>query len=535
MSIHGTQIRFPFAVDEKNKRELSLEATLAANYAQIQDMLQEDEELISFSHITWPFIFIQAQPSKHIMIDDIGLCKFKNKIINSPRTAQVGHVLRNADMEFPQRLKLIKEIIKFEKSINIEGETESKGGEFLNKEINGLVEPKLLDSFSLMISDIKKFQMNEMESLESLFSFDDALDYAQDYINTLEKIKGNQMQWKSLLSLIKKPSDEYLLDLKVKKKDVQERYESQIEKEKKLDENKIREKVNSAKDYADQWMVRKHKDIIQNIGKSFVNLDMTFQSLQKKNRYFINTDSLKTEAVGKVLQKAFKHTAHIRDTINQSNQELDVIGDKLNQIKGELEKTNVSADEKISDVSTELMSKKELQERRIQQLEQERDVLIAKIDDERNLVKDYWNSIRDIIENKIEECQYDINQVEKWQLDDEETNIQTPTVRYFLPVGIGIFEDEFEDEIIKIFLPSVIKQGLKRTPLSRHFRKFEKEIEKTVDRNMKIRSNFEFACERGNLIGTDLLKSKIGKGLNELKLLNVIEQDQIEIVLQSLN
>src|SRR6056297_1576357 len=224
MSFQGSQIRLAFGLNGLNNRELSYEAITTVNYVELNRRLQEEEKLISFSEITWPFIFIQAEANKHIMIDDIGLFNFENQILNSPRTAQIGHVIRKSELNFIEKLNLILEIMRFEKTISLDEEKNPNlESEFLKREIKGLVEPKIIEGLSPIITKTTKFQMSQMESLESLFTFDDALQYAEEYIDVLSEIRGNRHQWKSLLQLIREPVEEHLLELKVEKKDILER------------------------------------------------------------------------------------------------------------------------------------------------------------------------------------------------------------------------------------------------------------------------------------------------------------------------
>ena len=66
----------------------------------------------------------------------------------------------------------------------------------------------------------------------------------------------------------------------------------------------------------------------------------------------------------------------------------------------------------------------------------------------------------------------------------------------YIPVGIGVIEDEEEDEKIEIVFPSEYRENLTRIPLAEEFIAFEKSITALLDENMRLRSNFEFTLDK---------------------------------------
>ena len=144
---------------------------------------------------------------------------------------------------------------------------------------------------------------------------------------------------------------------------------------------------------------------------------------------------------------------------------------------------------------------------------------IKEIQSFKNKITDLYNAINEIIENKLKLCDEDEKMIRKWEIFDDDNNIHNPTIRFFVPVGIGIIEDEDEDERIEFIFPSIYSgKTLTRTPLSSEFLKFEQDITQILDRDMKLRSNFEYTIE--NSINYDDL---IQKGLAKLKKNGLIE------------
>ncbi len=144
---------------------------------------------------------------------------------------------------------------------------------------------------------------------------------------------------------------------------------------------------------------------------------------------------------------------------------------------------------------------------------------IKEIQNFKNKITDLYDAINLIIENKLKLCDQDEEMIRKWEIFDDENNIHNPTIRIFIPVGIGIIEDEDEDERIEFIFPSIFSgKTLTRTPLSPEFLNFEQEITQILDRDMKLRSNFEYTIENSKNYD-DLIQ----KGLNKLKKIGLIE------------
>jgi len=510
-------LRTSYAINEDTNEDLSFEESLAVNYIQIKRRVKDNEELKKFTEIFWPYIFIQGNPSYHVMIDEVGLSNFDLKINNAPRTAQVGHILRDQSLTNIEKLEIVKEIIEFKKRINVDksDESQSLDDEFIKKEINGLVHPQLLEGFIKIISKPINFKPNEFSILESLYTFDDAINFAQDYMKTLNDVSGNKMRWKTLKSIISEPVDSWITELVVKEKDTEALFKSEINRTSEIDENFISNKINSAKDNIDQWVLKEQKEIITKVGKMFVGIDLIFEDLRKRNNYFLQIDSLKTKMVGEVVMQGFQHISYIRDSIEKSEKVLQEISNKMNDIRKNIENLNISAETRLSNLSNELIGKKSLQEEQIRQLNEKHKEKLEAILAFKKKITDLSNVINLIIENKIKYCEEDEQRIKKWELYDETSKIHNPTIRIFIPIGIGIIEDEDEDERIEFIFPSFYSgKTLTRTPLSPEFLIFEQQIKDRLDRDMKLRSNFEFTIEKSqnydNVIqkGLVLLKKK---------------------------
>ncbi len=515
------ELRTTFAINGDTNKDLNFEESLAANYIQIKRRVKDNEKLTRFTEIFWPYILIQGNPSYHVMIDEVGLSDFNSKINNAPRTAQIGHVLRDQSIGTINKMELAKEIIEFKKRINVDqlDEAQNLDDELITRKINGLVPPELLEGFKKIIRKPVNFKPNEFSILESIYNFDDSINFAQEWMKALNEITGNKIRWNNLKSIISEPFDSAITDFVVKEKNAMALYKSELNKADAIDESIISNKMNMEKDSVDQWVLMEQKDIITKVGKMFVGIDLIFDDLRKRNNYFLQIDSLKTKMVGEVVMQGFQHISYIRDSIEKSEKILQDISNRMNVIRKNIKNLNIKAESKITNKSQELTDQKSVQEDQIRQLSKNHEIKIEEIQNFKNKITDLYDSINQIIENKLKLCDEDEKIIRKWEIFDDESNIHNPTIRFFVPVGIGIIEDEDEDERIEFIFPSIYSgKTLTRTPLSSGFLKFEQEITQILDRDMKLRSNFEYTIE--NSTNYDDL---IQKGLTKLKKRGLIE------------
>jgi hypothetical protein len=541
MSFHGVFLRLPFAMSAKTNNELPFDVALAANFYSILQRVGKNEKLISFSEIMWPFQAIQAEPNYHILIDDVGVFSFNEKLTNSPRIAQAGHVLRDASLDYLTRLELTKKVLSFQHKIQLDSNNEENGlsdEEFIQKEIKGIVNSNFIQGLNRIINYVKEFPIADFSTLESVYSFDNALNSAQMFIQSLEFSQGNKHRWDTTKKLVEDPTEKWKLDLNVKLKDTEERYKSLLLKAQELNDSKIVTTLDLAKDSADQWLLREQKNIIERIGKMFIGVDLICDNIKSKNRFFLNTEQLKTYEINEVIAHANDHLDFIKQAMLETEEKIAQIAARMTQIGEDVTNTSLSAEERVKRLNSELMDKKMEQENRIKQLENERDneigLLKSLIDNLDHLLRE----IHEYIDKKAQDCLFDVQTLRKWQMDDKIAKIPASTGRYFLPVGVGIIQDEDEEERIEVVLPCIYKENLEREQLSDGFWRLEKSLSKILDKNMKIRSNFEFTIEKRNIKNYEPFRKAIKLGADILvneKIANLHQKGIIIAELETLH
>ena len=135
-----------------------------------------------------------------------------------------------------------------------------------------------------------------------------------------------------------------------------------IQKAQELDDTKIGSELNLAKDNADVWLVKEQKTIIERIGKMFMGLDLVFEDIRSRNKFFIQTDSLKQYDINDVISRAQDHIIFLTNSISESEDKLADLTERINNIQDDVQNTSISAEERVARLSEELEDKKMEQE-----------------------------------------------------------------------------------------------------------------------------------------------------------------------------
>ena len=527
--------RIPHGINNKTGQELTFDEAIAANFAQIVDRMEPGtgETLLNMAEIFWPVVLIQAEPNFKLMIDYVGLFNFDLDLLSAPRTPQVGHIIRQ-DMTKIEKLQKVKKIIKFEENIQMDQEQTQElsdsENETIQKSIHGLISPAFLKGFGNLIPRASKFNNNVFSCLDTIYTFEDALGFAQDWLMALNNSNGNKERWKTLQKILDEPISKWITDLNVQEKDIFIRAQKKIKNLSNLDHQVIQSQLNRTQDSVDVWLTKEQKYITEKIGKSFKGIDLIYEDLRKKTTTFLDIDSLRTVKVGEVVMNAYKHVAYSREALEQAETQLKTISTNLNEIRNELANTNTSAEEKMELKNLELKNKLQAQDNEIKRINDERDRKIAEIREILEALLALKHEINEIILNNITRCEFDKQQIRNYQINDNLSRITTTTMTLYIPIGIGIIEDEDEDERIEIIFPSEYGENLERTPLAEEFIAFEKSITDKLDTDMRFRSNFEFTCEKAPDYSASIIS-----GFSSLLKKGLISQTQQEKYITVLN
>jgi len=97
MSIHGNQYILPLFYNHSSLPPIKDYDELALSFYLLTKNLKQNEKILSFSRLLWPFLCVQGVISSHIILDGLNIFSKKGKLSNPPRQPLIGHVLRNIE------------------------------------------------------------------------------------------------------------------------------------------------------------------------------------------------------------------------------------------------------------------------------------------------------------------------------------------------------------------------------------------------------------------------------------------------------
>ena len=205
MSVHGNQNLLPlFLRKEKDMPAIKANEEMALAFYLLTKDRSEDEKILSFSRLLWPFLSIQGVISTHIFLDGLMLFSKKGRYSNPPRQPLIGHVLRNIDNR--SELEQLEKIIEVLTYIDSEAEEIGEGeeSEYHTLEIEGLVNPEFLEALMKIIPLIKNLPIADYIVLDTALSTEKALQISERYRNIIDEMKGNGLRWETVSELIGK-------------------------------------------------------------------------------------------------------------------------------------------------------------------------------------------------------------------------------------------------------------------------------------------------------------------------------------------
>ncbi|MCP4761896.1 MAG: hypothetical protein GY870_08940 [archaeon] len=523
MSIHGNQKFLPFILDKTGK-VIDSPADYSIAFKKLIDRKKADEKIVSFSRLAWPFILIHGTPSSHIVFDDVGVCNLSYNITNAPRQGTVGHILRNIDnLSYHEILDRVEEVLKYTetgkkiRSSESKDEEEEEVEEFKKIGIKGMISPEIIDGLNKLSPKSIILPISEYSLLESKYSVELCLDLAQEYRNLIELSKGNKIRWKNLKGVIQDPFDNWLAELTVQIKDEEMRFKSAINKEESsITETGVKSALDSEIDSLHHWSLKEKKILLEKIGKSFFSIDQTLEEMRKKTKFFLDTDSFKKLKVETAIKKAKEHSEYLDDSRKRMAFKIKGISQKLDSLIASIEKIDKESENKFKNKELELKTRLAQRNSRMQTVNQASRSLIRQLKEEKEIMSKKLEEIHEIVEEKMNKCEQDLQNLLNWGLLDTISKYSMPVLRIFMPVFSALLEDEEEDERLIFAFPCIVEKNLETSPLCSGFDSLERLLEKLVDDDMKIRSNFEFTMEKQNFLKNEKNEKIITDGFKIL-------------------
>ncbi|MHA1730981.1 MAG: hypothetical protein ACTSU5_03515, partial [Promethearchaeota archaeon] len=194
--VHGNQLILPSVI--KDGEPLPFGSELIVAFGEMLDRKREDEEWLSFSRLLWPIVFIQGEASNHLVIDDLGIAKLQVQVTNPPRTAKVGHILRDNSLRNEEKLEAVYKTLTYTDEVL---ERAPEDMEKLSVEIPGLMSPEMIQGLAKIVRDMKSSPIDLSAVLDSTFTTEQALNLSGEYRKILDLTRGNGVRWASVEQL----------------------------------------------------------------------------------------------------------------------------------------------------------------------------------------------------------------------------------------------------------------------------------------------------------------------------------------------
>ncbi len=521
--IHGNQYLLPFFI-RKDIHQPAIqendELTLA--FYLLSKDLKKNEKILSFSRLLWPLLCVQGIVSTHIILDGLLVFSKKDKFSNPPRQPLIGHLLRNIDNRTKtEQLNKLIEVLTY-KDIEAEKIGETEESEYHTLIINGLTNPEFLQALIKIIPLIEYKPITEYTVLDTSITTEGALGIAEQYRNLINTMKGNSLRWKTQIELIGKEAEKWLIDLNVQLKDIKLRYSSQISKTTStIDPTQIDQQVKFEQDKIDQWNVNEKKKVIESISTLFRTAERHLEEMVKKNKFFSHGDTLKSRVFKDILPHFENHFTYLNEEGQKFIDSLDSLNQRFIELKERAIQIDNESHLKLESIKESLDKKLKDRNKLLTEFQNEKEENISKLELLKNKIEKSFENIKEIIQIKQDNCLQETQALAGWALNDDQSELFSRPIQWiYMPVYAMFIEDEGKmEEYMNMVFPGFIRSDPKNIyePVSDAFTSLKNTLTKRLEDDMAIRSNFEFSCERKNLIKDPNLKKIIQIGISKLR------------------
>ena len=529
MSIHGNQYILPLFYTHSSLPPIKDYDELALSFYILTKNLKQNEKILSFSRLLWPFLCVQGVISTHLILDGLNIFSKKGKLSNPPRQPLIGHLLRNIENRTKtEQLKKIIEVLQY-KDKDAEAIGESEETEFQKLKIDSIINPEFLQTLVKLLHLVEFKSVAEHMPLETNFTTEQALEIADTYRNTIDYMKGNALRWDTQIELIGKEVDKWLIDINVQLKDINSRFSSQMSKTSQtIDSSQIKEKNALERDRIDQWKVNEKRNVIENISVLFKTAERNLEEILKKNKAFTHTDVLKGRVFNDLSAPFENHFKYLIEEGNNFIHSVTSLTEKYMALKERALEIDVEAKKKLDDFSSSLNLKLQDRDKNLSAFEDEKEIKISEIKALQESIEDLYSQIKNIIKTKNGKCLQEAKDLISWSLADNESELfSRPIVWIYMPLYVMFIENEelLEEKMVALYPGFITDDPDNRyQEISGAMLNLKKAVNERIEENMALRSNFEFSSENRNLLNDQSLAKKIQQGISTLRRTTVLSE-----------
>lgn len=541
MSVHGNQYLLPFFMNKVTKRSIIQgNDEVALSFYLLTKNLGNNEKIVSFSRLLWPVLSIQGVLSRHIMLDGLNIFSRSDKFSNPPRQPLIGHVLRNIENKTKiEELNRLIEILAY-KDLEAEEIGEDEESEYRALKINGLINPEFLQTLISITPLVEYKPIIDYTVLDHSITTEMALNIAENYRDIVNIMKGNAYRWKSQTELIEKEVGKWLVDLNVQLKDLETRYSSQINKASStIDPTQIDYQVKLEQDKIDQWSVEEKKKLIENISTLFKTAERSLEDVVQKNKFFVSGGSLKSRVFEDIIPHFQNHFNYLKSEGHKFLESIEGLNQRFIELKEKAVQIDEDVNIKIKQFKESLNFKLKDRDKLLAEFQSEKQEKISVLRILKQKIDSLYKKIKEIIENKQTICSQEAQELIKWSLNDNQSELFSRPIQWiYMPIYTMFVENEATmDEKMNIVFPGYITNNPDKIYefISDAVLNLKNELSEIVEDNMAIRSNFEFSSESKNLMKDTNLKKRIQSGLSKLKEKTLINENIENKIRENLN
>ncbi|MFW9894646.1 MAG: hypothetical protein ACFFD7_02465 [Candidatus Thorarchaeota archaeon] len=541
MSVHGNQFLLPFFINKiTNRAIIQGNDELALSFYLLTKELGKNEKVISFARLLWPILSIQGVLSTHIMLDGLSIFNKSDKLSNPPRQPLIGHILRNIENRTKiDELNKLLEILNY-KDTEAEEIGEGEESEYQSLKIEGLINPGFLQTLLSIIPLIEYKPIVDYTVLDHSINTEQALTISEKLREIVNTMKGNAYRWKTQIELIEKEVGKWLVDLNVQLKDLETRYSSQINKASStIDPTQIDDQMKLEQDKIDQWVIEEKKKLIESISTLFKTAERSLEEVLKKNKFFVSDDSIKSRVFEDIIPHFQNHFNYLKNEGNKFLEMTESLNQRFFEIKDKATQIDEEANRKIRQFNESVNLKLEDRDKLLSKFQSEKqqkteDLLVLK-----EKIENGFNRIKTIINQKESICLQETQELVKWSLNDNQSDLFSRPIQWiYMPIyTIFIENDDTMEEYMNVLFPGYITSNPDNIYefISEAFSNLKDVLMERIEDDMAIRSNFEFSSENKNLIKDTSLQKRIQLGLSKLKEKFLINEAIEKIIRENLN
>ena len=342
------------------------------------------------------------------------------------------------------------------------------------------------------------------------------------------------------IELIDKEVNKWLIDLNVQLKDINLRYSSQITKtSSSIDTFQVDEKTKLEQDKIDQWSVNEKKKIIENMATLFKTFERHLEEMIKKNKFFTSGDSLKSRVFKDIVPHFENQFLYLKDEGKKFLESLEGLHQKFKELKERGAQTDIEAEQKLVKIKDSLQIKLKDRDKQLTEFESEKEVKISELNNLKTQIEDLITNIKKTIQEKQNSCLQEAQKLIGWSLQDDQSDLFSRPIQWiYIPLYAIFIEDEDNmEEYMNILFPGYITNDPNAIyqNIDDAFISLKNIMNEKVETDMATRSNFEFSCERKNLINDPNLKKRIQLGISKLREKMLLNETMERILREKLN